>query len=157
MVMTFACPVHGCVLLQTPDSLACPQGDFFAIRNGIPRFVDGSTYADAFGVQWKTYRLTQLDSYSGVPVTRNRVRRCLGQDLWRNLAGKRVLECGCGAGRFTEVLLDRGACVISVDLSDAVEANLQNFPETSRHQVAQADILRLPLTQNPKPDPKPEN
>lgn len=145
MVMTFACPVHACALLQGADSLVCPQGEIFAIRDGIPRFVDGSTYADAFGAQWKRYRLTQLDSYSRAPITRDRVRRCLGQDLWRNLAGKRVLECGCGAGRFTEVLLDRGACVISVDLSDAVEANLQNFPETARHQVAQADILRLPF------------
>ena len=121
------------------------MGDSFPVRIGIPRFVDGSRYTDAFGAQWKKYRFTQLDSYSGTSTTRERLRRCIGEDLWRDLADKHVLECGCGAGRFTEILLDRGAYVISVDLSDAVEANLENFPETARHRVAQADILRLPF------------
>jgi SAM-dependent methyltransferase len=56
-----------------------------------------------------------------------------------------VLECGCGAGRFTEVLLAQGATVTSVDLSDAVEAHVENFPQNHRHRVAQADIGSLPF------------
>jgi len=107
--------------------------------------VEGATYADAFGEQWKRYRLTQLDSHSGLPVSRDRARRCLGDELWANLEGMQVLECGCGAGRFTEVLLDRGATVTSVDLSTAVEANAENFPPTERHRIAQADATRLPF------------
>lgn len=141
----FVCPVHGRALLRGQDSLTCPEGDAFPIRNEIPRFVDGSKYTDTFGVQWNKYRLTQLDSYSGVPLTRDRVRRCLGESLWANLAGKQILECGCGAGRFTEILLERGAHLTSIDLSDAVDANQQNFPQSARHRIAQADILRLPF------------
>jgi len=96
-------------------------------------------------VQWKRYHLTQLDSYSGLPITQDRIRRCLGEQLWQNLAGKHVVECGCGAGRFTEILLQRGALVTSLDLSEAVEANQQNFPQTHTHRIAQADILQLPF------------
>jgi 2-polyprenyl-3-methyl-5-hydroxy-6-metoxy-1,4-benzoquinol methylase len=115
------------------------------VIDGIPRFVRGSTYADHFGAQWKRYRHTQLDSHTGMPLSKDRLRRCLGDELWRNLAGKQVLECGCGAGRFTEILLERGAFLTSVDLSAAVDANAQTCPITPRHRVAQADITQLPF------------
>ena len=49
------------------------------------------------------------------------------EDLWRRLEREEridVLEAGCGAGRFTEVLLGLpGAAVTSTDLSAAVEPN----------------------------------
>jgi SAM-dependent methyltransferase len=61
------------------------------------------------------------------------------------LSGAQILECGCGAGRFTEVLLAERAYVTSVDLSEAVEANQENFPQSERHRIAQADILALPF------------
>jgi SAM-dependent methyltransferase len=102
-------------------------------------------YTDAFGAQWKRYRLTQLDSYTGLPISRQRAIRCLGEENVSWIAGKRVLECGCGAGRFTEILLCLGATVVSVDLSEAVEANRDNFPLSAKHQVLQADIENLPF------------
>jgi 2-polyprenyl-3-methyl-5-hydroxy-6-metoxy-1,4-benzoquinol methylase len=113
--------------------------------HGIPRFVPAKTYADHFGEQWKRYRQTQLDSYTGIPISRTRLRRCLGEEVWKRLAGLDVLECGCGAGRFTEVLLDEGARVTSVDLSEAVDANAENFPLSPMHRIAQADIMALPF------------
>ena len=68
---------------------------------------------------------------------------------WRrpflNLKGKTILEAGCGAGRFTEVLLNNNADVVSVDMSDAVEANQENFPQNDHHIVVQADICKLPF------------
>lgn len=141
----FCCPIHLDHLELKGQTLCCPRGEKFPLRGGIPRFVEQKNYADAFGAQWKKYRLTQLDSYSGVPITEDRIRRCLGEQLWIKLTGNRVLECGCGAGRFTEILLKQGALVTSIDLSDAVEANEQNFPQSSSHWIAQADILRLPF------------
>ncbi len=125
--------------------MCCHEGDVFSVRKGIPRFVPKSNYADAFGAQWKRYRLTQLDSYVGFPITRDRARRCIGEDLWRHLKDKQVLECGCGAGRFTEVLLEQGAYVTSIDLSEAVEANQENFAQGTKHRIAQADISCLPF------------
>ena len=113
-------------------------------RKGIKYFADTNTYASLFGDQWKQYKKTQLDSYSGSPITETRLNRCLGS-LKDSLNGKLVLEAGCGAGRFTEVLLKKGAILVSSDLSSAVEVNLENFPNTDNHLVIQADINDMPF------------
>lgn len=105
------------------------------------------TYADAFGLQWKVFRRTQLDSYTQTTISLDRARRCLGEEAWQRLhqPGTRVIEVGCGAGRFTEVLLATGAHVTSVDLSSAVEANQENFPQDERHCIVRADVRYLPF------------
>lgn len=141
----WSCPVHRNSLTQSAQALNCGDGCAYPVVTGIPRFVSSDNYSAAFGSQWKKYRLTQLDSYTGVPISRTRLERCMGEALWAELQGKHVLEAGCGAGRFTEVLLDKGAVVTSIDLSDAVEANQQNFPQDGRHRIAQADIMSLPF------------
>src|SRR5947209_2159919 len=132
------CPEHKSPL---DSALRCQGGHSIEVRNGIPRFT-ASGYAEHFGAQWNQYRLTQLDSYTGLPITRTRLNRCLG-DI--QVSGNFVLECGCGAGRFTEVLLADGAYVTSVDLSSAVDANATSFPISDVHRVAQANILALPF------------
>lgn len=132
-------------LVHTDTGWKSAAGEFFPVTAGIARFVPADSYAAAFGRQWKRYPRTQLDSYTGHPLSRDRLRRCLGTDLWNDLEGKVVLEAGCGAGRFTEVLLERKALVQSIDLSCAVEANAANFPESTQHRIAQADILQLPF------------
>ena len=104
-----------------------------------------AAYVDNFGLQWNLFEKTQLDSYTGIPLSRDRLIRCCGPQLFGSLRGKHVLEAGCGAGRFTEVLLDQGAYVTSVDLSSAVYANARNFPQGHNHGIARADILNLPL------------
>lgn len=139
------CPRHRLPLQAFETHFACPEGDSYPISSGIPRFVPPGHYAAAFGAQWKRFRRTQLDSYTGVPLSRNRARRAIGEATWGRLAGMSVLECGCGAGRFTEILLSEGARVLSVDLSEAVEANQENFPQGPRHRIAQADIAKLPF------------
>ena len=141
----WACPKDGLPLAALQDGLVCAYGDSYAIRVDIPRFVPDSQYTEHFGTQWNTYRRTQLDSYTGLAITRQRLRRALGEHLWKNAAEMNILECGCGAGRFTEILLDLGARVTSVDLSSAVDANRLNFPITDHHRIAQADILSLPF------------
>lgn len=141
----WACPEHRTGLTLLDDSLACSKGCVYPVRGAIPRFVPGSAYASAFGLQWLRYRRTQLDSHTGVPVTQRRMQRCFGETAWSRMRGQNVLEAGCGAGRFTEVLLQQGAQVTSIDLSDAVEANQENFPQGASHRIAQADILKLPF------------
>jgi SAM-dependent methyltransferase len=139
------CPIHRDLLEDNGAILACPGGHNVNRINGIPRFVTSSDYTDAFGVQWNRYKRTQLDSYTGSAMSRDRAERCIGEELWRQLEGKQVLECGCGAGRFTEALLAKGAYVTSIDLSDAVDANQENFPQNGSHRIAQADVLQLPF------------
>ena len=139
------CPEHGRKLVVANDGVRCPAGCRFATSQNVVRFLARPTYADSWGVQWNRYRLTQLDSYTGAPISERRARRCLGDELWGGLDGKHVLEAGCGAGRFTEILLSRGALVTSIDLTDAVDANAETFPPNDRHRVAQADICAFPF------------
>ena len=128
---------------QENDKLVCEEISI-NILGGIPRFVNEGSYASLFGDQWKQYKKTQLDSFTGSPISETRLNRCLG-DMKDKLAGKSVLEAGCGAGRFTEVLLKKGAILVSSDLSSAVEVNIENFPVSDKHIVIQADINDMPF------------
>ena len=137
------CPAHRLALAAGGRALlVCAQGCRVPVVGEIPRFVPGDGYAAAFGRQWRTYRRTQLDSETGTPISRTRLERCLGAPL-ASLRGRTVLEAGCGAGRFTELLLDAGARVFACDLSRAVEANRENCRQM-------AGALRLP-GRHPRP------
>jgi 2-polyprenyl-3-methyl-5-hydroxy-6-metoxy-1,4-benzoquinol methylase len=114
------------------------------VKNYIPRFVDEDHYARNFELEWNRCRKTQLDSYTGAPLSRGRLFAVAG-DWAGKMEGKLVLEAGCGAGRFTEVLLDEGAEVVAFDLSGAVDANLGNFGLHPKLHLIQADIYRIPL------------
>jgi 2-polyprenyl-3-methyl-5-hydroxy-6-metoxy-1,4-benzoquinol methylase len=136
------------VLEVEDERMVCPGGHDFSIVDEIPRFVR-SGYAEPFGRQWRRFRRTQLDSYTGLSLSEDRLRRCFGwprSNEERYADGQTILEAGCGAGRFTEVLLQiSGAHVTSVDMSEAVVANAENFPASERHRIAQADIRHLPF------------
>ena len=139
------CPLHGDPLqARAASEFACPRGCLYPCVAGIPRFVSSDNYASAFGSQWKAFRKTQLDSHTGTSITRDRLSRCLGGPL-EALRGKLVLEAGCGAGRFTELLLEAGARVFACDLSEAVEANRENCGDLPGYFVCQADVARLPV------------
>ena len=141
----WVCPESSDVLREEDGALVSANGRRYPIVNGIPRFVPETSYADAFGAQWNHYRTTQLDAHTGLSISRDRVKRGLGEALWKHLGDAYILEAGCGAGRFTEVLLQRGAFVTSIDLSSAVEANATNFPPDERHRIAQANIIHMPF------------
>lgn len=100
-------------------------------------------YATNFGLQWNRFRKTQLDSHSGIPVSANRFARETGWSE-QTLAGKLVLDVGCGAGRFAEVALAAGATVVAMDYSSAVDACKANLPHPKLHLV-QADVYALPF------------
>ena len=116
----------------------------YEIRNYIPRFVPPSNYADNFGMQWNKFRQTQLDSYSGHPVSTDRFWKATG---WRteDIAGQWVLDAGCGAGRFAEVALEAGAKVVALDYSTAVDACYANHKRYPNLYVVQGDIYALPF------------
>ena len=149
LVPPYACPYDLRELTSSPTGYSCPGGHSFHVRGGIPRFVDSADYAEAFGRQWNRFRTTQLDSHTGLALAERRALRCIGlehsNDNGPLLEHERILEVGCGAGRFTEVLLKHGALVTSVDLSSAVDANAVTSPPSERHRIAQADARALPF------------
>jgi SAM-dependent methyltransferase len=131
-------------LAEVSGALVAADGVRYPIVNGIPRFVPAENYAHAFGDQWNRFPKTQLDSHTGLPLTEDRLARCMRGRL-SDIAGKRVLEAGSGAGRFTEILLKHGAIVDSFDFSNAVEANAANNGASDRLTLAQADIRKPPF------------
>ena len=129
---------------KNDSELISESGVVYRVIKGVPRFVSSENYASGFGAQWNDFPKTQLDSYSGLSITETRLERCLQGHLLK-LGGKRVLEAGSGAGRFTEILLKYGAKVHSFDFSNAVEANASNNGSHPSLSLAQADILRMPF------------
>jgi SAM-dependent methyltransferase len=145
-------PVSGRRLRRERDALVAGDATArYPVTGGIARVIPGgANYAAAFGEQWNRWRRTQLDSHTGLPISRNRLLRCIGDELAHFMSAPEgridVLEAGCGAGRFTEVLLDMPAVrLTSVDLSSAVKANQANFPQDARHRIVQCDICQPPF------------
>lgn len=116
----------------------------YAIIRHVPRFVPSDNYAANFGFQWNEFRQTQLDSHVKLPLARERLLTSFG---WRaeELAGKTILDVGCGAGRFAEVALQCGANVVALDYSTAVDACWGNFGPHPNLNVVQGDIYQLPF------------
>ena len=127
------------------DSLVL-DGRRVPIRNDVIRFRQDDGYNDSFALQWKKYRETQLDHRSRASLTRERFLRETG---WRldELPGQAILEAGCGAGRFTAIMAEAGAALVSFDYSSAVDANVQNNGGHPNVAFMQCDILDMPFRQ----------
>lgn len=98
-----------------PAAVAIERKDEYTTRRAwIEQYFD-RTAADAWA------RLTSDAPVSGVRATvragRDRMRNTLADWLPRDLAGKRVLDAGCGTGQMAVMLAERGARVVAIDLS----------------------------------------
>jgi SAM-dependent methyltransferase len=109
--------------------------------NGIWRFVSSEHYAGSFGFQWNRHRRTQFDT----PRSRRSEEFLRSVGLSPELVrGMTVVDAGCGAGRYAEVLQRWGARVLAIDLSVAVEACHQSLGQRGV-VVLQADLARPPI------------
>jgi SAM-dependent methyltransferase len=114
------------------------------IRNFIPRFVDDGSYRMKFGWQWESFRQLQIDRINGTTISAKRFYAGTG---WASeeLRGQRILEVGCGAGRFTQVMLDAGAEVWSLDYSNVVDACWTNHGPHPKLTLVQGDVYAMPF------------
>ncbi len=139
------CPHSGQRLKLEGSMLTSEDGRHrYPIRNGIPRFVPESNYADNFGMQWNLFAKTQLDSYSGHPISAARFWKATNWNP-EEMKNRWVLDVGCGSGRFAEIALGTGAQVVALDYSSAVDACYSNLKEYPNLHVVQGDIYALPF------------
>lgn len=64
------------------------------------------------------------------------------------MKGLKILELGCGMGRFSEIALTSGADLYSIDYSTAVEAARNNIGANHHHCLAQGTVYELPFPPN---------
>ena len=109
----------------------------FAVTGGVPRLA-AQPYVASFGRQWNRYDVER-------PAEDDAVFRVkTGMDP-AELAGRLVLDAGCGGGRYARLLGARGARVVGVDLSDAVDKAAAACAGLPNVRIVQADLLDLPL------------
>jgi len=116
----------------------------YTVSNGIPRFVEPDNYASSFGYQWNLFRKEQLDSYNGTTLSADRLWSETG---WTKdeIAGKWVLDAGCGAGRFLDAASASEGEIVGIDISSAIDAARANLDGRPNVHFIQASIYDLPF------------
>ncbi len=124
--------------------LGCPKCRCdFPIRDGIPRFVPSEAYMSSSSFESKYWRRTPFDTES----------RKLSESTFvastgtrpEELAGKLVLDVGCGSGRFMDVVARAGAETVGLDPSLAVDAARENLRSLPHCHLIQANALFPPF------------
>lgn len=116
----------------------------YPIEAGIPRFVDRRNYASSFGYQWLQFKFEQVDAFSGTTLSK---ARFFSETGWQpeELRGRWVLDAGCGAGRFLDVVSKTGAETVGVDISDAIDASAVTMKDRPNVHLVQASLYELPF------------
>jgi len=114
-------------------------GAVYPVEGGIPRFAQEG-YSASFGRQWNRYDVARDEEDEAVFRVKTGVEA-------RDLAGKLVLDAGCGGGRYALLAARHGARVVGVDLSSAVEKARALCGGSPGAEIVQADLTRLPLAE----------
>ena len=105
--------------------------------DGIPRFTVDQHLA-SFGRQWNKYEVAHDEE------DRATFQAKTGISL-DQLKGLRVLDAGCGGGRYSKICGESGATVIGADHSGAVSKARQLCSHLPNTAFVQADLKRLPF------------
>ncbi|MBX3438944.1 MAG: class I SAM-dependent methyltransferase [Planctomycetaceae bacterium] len=121
----------GTLLLREDGSTAC------SIIGGIPRLTQ-SEHLASFGRQWTRYEVAHDDEDRATFQAKTGVRLAA-------LPGLRILDAGCGGGRYSKVAAEAGATVVGVDHTEAVDKAAALCRHLPGAQFVQADLKRLPF------------
>jgi SAM-dependent methyltransferase len=135
----------GAALSVESDHLRLGEGTV-PLRDGVLRCREDDGYNASFARQWKAFPRDQLDGANGTRLTRERFLRETGWSL-ADLAGALVLEAGSGAGRFTAVMAEAGADLVTFDYSSAIDVNRANNGDFPNVVFMQADIFDMPFAE----------
>ncbi|HET9406842.1 MAG TPA: class I SAM-dependent methyltransferase [Candidatus Sulfotelmatobacter sp.] len=134
------CPTcHGTLDSQSEGFSCRTCGKSFPQTGGLTRFVDAQYYAQSFGFQWHRYADSRWDQESDITFARK-----TGFSP-KDMAGKLVLDVGCGTGRFVDVVTRYGARTVGIDLSAAAEVAARNLKDRELATIFQADVFNLPF------------
>ncbi len=129
---------HGRLLRGDSGAWSCDACGYSGLeRGGIVRFVE-QAHLQSFGTQWNRFDVVRDDEDRRV----FEVKTGVSLD---DLTGLRVLDAGCGGGRYSRLAALAGAEVIGADQSTAVEKAVEVCRDLPAARFLQADLKRLPL------------
>jgi len=128
--------------------LACSRcGREYPIADSIPRLFPETVLNDPsrrtqerFAWEW--------ERYPGILKEDRRVflaETQIPEGLWKE---QRVLDVGCGMGRYSRVAVSLGAEVVAFDLSDAILRMVEDAKREARLHLVQGDVLYPPFQEN---------
>ncbi|QDU09327.1 class I SAM-dependent methyltransferase [Gimesia aquarii] len=109
----------------------------YSVIKGIPRFVE-QEHLSSFGLQWNKYEVAHADedratftAKTGLPLS--------------ELKGLKILDAGCGGGRYSKVAAEAGGMVFGADHTTAVEKAQKLCNHLENVHLVQADLKHLPF------------
>lgn len=130
-------PATGEPLRRDGDELVDDSGNRWPIVEGIPRFVQDE-HLQSFGLQWNRYDVAHDDEDRATFQAKTGF-------AFDRLAGRRVLDAGCGGGRYSKICGEAGANVFGADHSSSVEKASRLCAHQPHVHFVQADLKQLPF------------
>ncbi len=133
-------PADGSALSLDADGVGVRSQDSkdrWRVINGIPRFVRDQ-HLESFGHQWTKFEVAHDDEDRATFEAKTGI--ALNQ-----LRGMRVLDAGCGGGRYSKICGENGAVVVGADHTRAVDKARQLCAHLPDVHFVQADLKQLPL------------
>jgi SAM-dependent methyltransferase len=144
--------IAGVPRLLPSDLLARMRSRYPAFFAAHPEFIaaDADSRTSAFADTLESFTRQRLDLPPPGPELaaqwRANLERCLGAALdGESLAGKLVLDVGCGFGRHMYVAAHEGAEVVGIDLSGGVDRVYAVTRALGRCHVVQGNVFDRPL------------
>lgn len=132
-------PVDGEPLEFDPQRsvVQAASGNTWPVVGGIPRFVE-SQHLESFGRQWNRYEVAHDDEDRATFEAKTGTRL-------EELRGLRILDAGCGGGRYCKVAGEAGADAVGVDHTTAVDKAATLCGHLPNVSFVQADLKHLPF------------
>lgn len=128
----------------TPETLGAirtwrsASGRSFPESDGIIRFVDSDDFAGSFGMQWNRFDVQRPAEDAEVFAVKTGLKPS-------DLTGMRVLDAGCGGGRYCAVAAQSADVVLGIDRSRAVDKARSICRDRDNVGFIQGDIADPPL------------
>lgn len=109
----------------------------YSVIKGIPRFVE-QEHLSSFGLQWNKYEVAHADEDRATFTAKTGLPLC-------ELKGLKILDAGCGGGRYSKVAAEAGGMVFGADHTTAVEKAQKLCNHLENVHLVQADLKHLPF------------
>lgn len=124
------------------------HGVEYPIVKFVPRFVEQELYSSSFGYEWRRWPKIQFEAENKGKIMEGFTKRMFHEITEidkREIKDKKIVEFGCGAGRFLDLIKNDSSFVVGLDMSISVEVARENFEDSDNILIVQGDVLNPPF------------